>query len=72
VAAGCDVLFSILSRLAHRAFGVVGLARKGRFTKDAEILVLRHLPAMLRRRAARPRVTWSDRAPVPHRYDRAA
>ncbi len=36
------MVLSFLSRLAHRAFAAVGLAKMDTFAKDAEILVLRH------------------------------
>jgi transposase len=40
------------------------LARRDRFAKDAEIVVLRHQPAVLRRQVGRARFTWSHRVPI--------
>jgi hypothetical protein len=41
------VLLSFLYRLVHRAFGLLGLARRDAIAKDAEILVLGHELAAL-------------------------
>ena len=53
---------SFLYRLVHRAFGALKLARRDAIAKDAEILVLCHQVAVLRRQVSRSRFTWSDRA----------
>ena len=53
---------SFLYRLVRRAFGFARLLPMDGFAKDAEILVLRHQLAVLRRQVTRPRFTWSDRA----------
>jgi hypothetical protein len=57
-----SVVLSFLYRLVHRTFGLLGLAGRDTFAKDAEILVLRHQVAVLRRQVGRARFTWSDRA----------
>ena len=56
------VALSFLYRLTGRLFAFLGVRRMDSLAKDAEILVLRHQLAVLRRQAGRPRFTWSDRA----------
>jgi len=56
------VVLSFLYRLVHRTFGLLKLAKRDAIAKDAEILVLRHQVAVLRRQVGRARFTWSDRA----------
>ena len=55
---------SFLYQLLRRLLGLVRAHRTDAFSKEAEILVLRHQLAVLRRQVGRPRFTWSDRALV--------
>jgi hypothetical protein len=52
----------LLYLIALRAFGWLALLGRSEAVKDAEIMVLRHEVAMLRRQVVRSKPDWADRA----------
>ena len=52
----------LLYLIVLRIFGWIGLLARSQVSKDAEILILRHQLAVLRRQVAAPRPSWADRA----------
>ena len=58
------MLFRLVYLLMLRVFGWLALLTRSDISKDAEILVLRHEVAVLRRQIVRPKRHWADRAMI--------
>jgi putative transposase len=58
------VLFRLTYLFMVQSFGWLALLARSDTSKTAEILVLRHEVAVLRRQVARPKPDWADRAVI--------
>lgn len=56
------MIWSFLYLVARNLFALICLVARPRRSQELEILVLRHELAILRRQAARPKLTRADRA----------